>query len=77
MDIKPESEAQTKAKWLRGIGLLSIIVGDLVGFTGAGLGLGYLAWTKLHAPWWVLLLGGLTGLTLSMLRLYQLTKRDL
>jgi F0F1-type ATP synthase assembly protein I len=77
MDKPPKTDQESKAKWLRGIGLLSIIVGDLVGFTGAGLGLGYLAWTKLHTSVWAMVLGGLVGLTLSMVKLYQLTKKDL
>jgi len=62
---------------IRQIGLLAIIVSDLVGFVGAGVGIGYLAWTKWGAPWWVLLLSSLVGLTLAFYRIYRVSQREL
>lgn len=62
---------------LKKFALLAVIVGDLAGYTGAGVGLGYLLWEKLGAPWWVLLLCSLTGLSLAFYRLYLLSQRQL
>ena len=42
---------------------------ELVGFTCAGLGLGYLAWTKGGFPSWVVVIGALFGLVIAMVRL--------
>ena len=58
-------------------GLLSVIVADLLGYSGAGVGLGYLAMTKLGAPWWVLLLLSMAGLSLAMYRVYQISQKNL
>lgn len=66
-----------EASQLRKFGLFGIILGDLVGFTGAGIALGYFAWSKWGAPWWVLLLTSLSGLSFSFYRLYQISKREL
>lgn len=62
--------------WIRSLGLLSVMVVDLVGYTGGGVAIGYLAWTRLHAPWWVLLLTSLSGLWLAMYQLYRLSKKE-
>jgi F0F1-type ATP synthase assembly protein I len=72
---KEESRAETQRRWMKGLGLFSIIVADVVGYSGAGVAVGYLAMTKLGAPWWVLVLTTLAGLSLGMYRLYQLSQR--
>lgn len=63
----------SRPEWVRNLGLFSVIVVDLIGYTGAGIALGYLVWKKWNAPWWVLLLTSLAGLGLAMYRVYQLT----
>jgi RsiW-degrading membrane proteinase PrsW (M82 family) len=70
------SAEKDRAQWLRSLGYLSIILGDIVGFTGVGVGIGYYTWKKWNAPWWVLLLTSMGGLTLSFYRLYKMTQRD-
>ena len=65
-----------RASQLRTFGLFSVIVMDLVGYTGAGIGLGYYLWKKQGAPWWVLLVFSMAGLSLAMYRLYQISKKD-
>ena len=70
-------ENEPQQTWARKFGLFGVIIVDLVGYTGAGIAMGYLAWKKLNAPWWVLLLTSLAGLTLAMYRLYQLVKKDM
>ncbi len=63
--------------WARKLGLLSVIVVDLVGYSGAGIALGYLATSQLGAPWWVILMTSLAGLSLAIYRLYVIAKREL
>jgi F0F1-type ATP synthase assembly protein I len=71
-----QRDQSDQARWMRSLGYFSIIVGDLVGFSAAGIGLGYWLVKKWNAPWWVLLLTSMTGLCLSMFRLYRMTQRD-
>jgi hypothetical protein len=65
-----------KDAWVKGLGLFSVIVGDLLGFTGAGVGIGYWAWKKWGAPWWVLLLTTTAGLALAMWQMYRVSQRE-
>jgi hypothetical protein len=65
-----------KDAWVKGLGLFSVIVGDLLGFTGAGVGIGYWAWKKWGAPWWVLLLTTTAGLGLAMWQMYRVSQRE-
>lgn len=65
-----------RPSWIKKVGLVGVIITDLFGYTGAGLVLGYLAWAKLGAPWWVLLLLTSTGLGLAMFKLYQISKKE-
>ncbi|MGK5088777.1 hypothetical protein WDW86_14565 [Bdellovibrionota bacterium FG-2] len=61
---------------VRQLGYFSVIIADLVGYTGAGVGLGYFCWHQWHAPWWVLLFFSTAGLGLAMYKLYLLSKKD-
>ena len=61
---------------LKKVGLLGIIIADLLGFTGAGIGVGYYLCNKLGAPWWVLILSSGSGLGIGMYRVYLLAKKD-
>ena len=67
MKTKPEK----KDNWLNALGLSGVIIGDIVGFTGVGIGLGYLFWKKLNAPWWVFLLSTIIGLILAFVQIYK------
>jgi hypothetical protein len=69
-------EQEPPNAWVRQLGMLSVIVVDLLGYTGGGIALGYLATRKLGAPWWVLLLTSVAGLSLAMYRLYQRSRKD-
>ena len=61
---------------LKQIGLFSIIVADLLGYSGAGVAIGYLAWKKWGSPWWVLPLTGMIGLALAFYQLYRVSKKE-
>jgi hypothetical protein len=62
--------------WARGIGLFSMIVGDLLGFPLAGAAIGYGLWKKAGAPWGVVPVCGVAGVALAFYRLYQISKKD-
>jgi hypothetical protein len=68
-------DPEQRPEWLK-LGLLTSITADLLGFTGAGVGLGYWAWAKWGAPWWVLLVSSMAGLGVAMYRLYLLSRKD-
>ena len=72
--MKQKENPDGSNAWVRQLGLFSVIVGDLVGYTGAGVALGYLAQTKLHFSWWVMPITSLVGLCLSMYRIYLRTR---
>jgi F0F1-type ATP synthase assembly protein I len=72
-----DSQTSNKDRSLKKLGLFTIIVSDLMGYTGAGIGIGYLAWTKWGAPWWVLLMTSLAGLGLAFYRLYKISEKEL
>lgn len=57
--------------WARLLGLMTVIVTDLVAYSGAGVGLGYLLYVKLGAPWWVLIPTTGAGLGLAMYQIYK------
>ena len=63
--------------WVRKFGLLGVIVADLLGYTGAGLLIGYFLWAKLDLPWWVLLVTTTVGLVLAMYHLYFISQKEL
>lgn len=71
------SENSKGSQGLKKLGLFAVIIGDLVGCTGAGVALGYFAWTKLQAPWWVLLLSTSAGLILAFYQLYKISQKEL
>lgn len=73
---KDKSPDHDRAVWIRNLGLFSLIVSDLLISTLVGVGLGYWAWKKLGAPWWILLLASLAGLSVAFYRLYLFSKRD-
>lgn len=56
---------------LRDFALFGLIVADLLGYTGAGIALGWWLWKKVGAPGWVLLFTSSAGLVVAMVRVYQ------
>lgn len=71
----PKSTNDRK-NWARSLGLLSVITADLLGCTGAGVGIGYWLWKKRGMPWWVLLLFTMLGLVVAFYRLYLISQRN-
>ena len=60
---------------LRDFALFGLIVSDLLGYTGAGIVIGWWLWKKLGFPFWVILLTSGVGLTGAMMRIYQRSNR--
>jgi hypothetical protein len=60
---------------LRDFALFGLIVSDLLGYTGAGIAIGWWLWKKQGFPIWVLVLTSSVGLTGAMLRIYQRSNR--
>ncbi len=63
--------------WVRQLGMFGVIVTDVVGYTSAGIAVGYLAWNKLGAPWWMIVITSMAGLGLAMYQVYRLTRREM
>ena len=61
--------------WADALGLMASISADLLGYTGIGVGLGYLLWKKASMPWWVLLIFSLGGMSFGMYRLYRRSQK--
>lgn len=68
---RPEDHSEI---W-KNLGLFSVIITELLGYTGAGIALGYWAWAKLGAPAWALPLAGLAGLILAFYQIFRLSRR--
>jgi F0F1-type ATP synthase assembly protein I len=71
-----KNDPQADSTWLRSLGYFSVIIGDITACTGLGVGLGYLAWSRWGAPWWVLMMTSMAGLILAFYRLYRMTLRE-
>lgn len=70
------SHPDPSSGWARNLGLFGVVVSDLIGYTGAGVLAGWLAYRKWNAPWWILLMTSLLGLGLAFWRIYGRTIRS-
>ena len=70
-DDKQQQDSESGSPILRDFALFGLIVGDLLGYTGAGIGLGWWLWKKLGVPWWIFLVTTGAGLYLAMTRIYK------
>lgn len=66
-----------KAKWAQSLGLFSLIVSELVGFTLGGLALGYGAHSYFGWPVWLAAITGLVGFSLGLYQVVRLSKKYL
>ena len=76
-DPKEDEQSKDRRNWAKGLGLFSAITADLIGYTGAGIAVGYWLWKKAGFPWWVLPIFSSAGLALAFYRLYVISKKDL
>jgi F0F1-type ATP synthase assembly protein I len=72
--MSTEDDKNDRAHLLRSLALLSAVLVDTVGFTLAGLGLGYLAWRYWDWPWWFMVLSGILAFVMGIYRLYQFSE---
>ena len=61
---------------LRGLGLLQVILGEIFGFSLAGVGIGYLGSKYLGLPSLGMVVLGTVGLGVGMFRLYRMGRRN-
>jgi F0F1-type ATP synthase assembly protein I len=61
---------------LRGLGLLQVILGEIFGFSLAGVGIGYLSSRYLGTPKLGMMVLGSVGLGVGMYRLYRMGRRS-
>lgn len=62
--------------WARSLGLFGVIVTDLVGYTTAGAGLGYLAHIHLGVPKGWMIITTLLGFSAALWQLYRLVAKQ-
>lgn len=67
---------QEEPKW-KLWGLVSVIVGELVGYSLGGLAIGYLGWKYAHLPSWIVVVTATLGLVLATRQIYKIYKRFL
>jgi hypothetical protein len=72
----PPSDNESRSHMLRTIGLFGIIVSELLGITGVGMALGYLAWSKWGFPMWTIGVTTTAGLAFAFYRVYLISKKE-
>lgn len=65
-----------RPEWVKSLGLFGIILSDLLGFIGLGIGLGYLAMKKGWAKDWAPAVGGFVGLAIAIWRMVERVKKN-
>jgi hypothetical protein len=70
-DDPPQQPPDDRSPILKDLALFGLIVGDLLGYTGAGIAIGWWLWKKQGWPSWLLLLTTGLGLFLAMMRIYK------
>jgi F0F1-type ATP synthase assembly protein I len=68
--------ARLPPEWVKSLGYFGVIIGELLGGSAVGLGLGWLLWQKAGLPSITLLFTGMAGLGAAFYRIYKLTQRD-
>ena len=75
-DRSTKPQEDDRSPILRDLALFGLIVSELLGYTGAGIAIGWWFWKKQGAPWWVLLGLAGAGLVLAMFRIYQRSPKE-
>lgn len=61
---------------IKKIGLVWVVLGEIVGSSLVGLGVGYVAWAKLNFSVWALVLCPMLGLAIGFYQVYKITQRE-
>jgi F0F1-type ATP synthase assembly protein I len=64
-----------KSEWAKNLGLFSLILSELLGFTGLGVLVGYIAQTYAYAPGWLAFAAAVFGFSLGIYRVYIIANR--
>jgi F0F1-type ATP synthase assembly protein I len=70
-----KDEDSNRVRQVRALGLLTLVIADLLAYTGAGLALGWLLWKKLHLGIFSLLLPTAAGLGVAFFQIYRKSER--
>jgi F0F1-type ATP synthase assembly protein I len=65
------SDSEDRKNWIKSLALFSYILADLIVCSGLGIGSGYWAWKHWGAPFWVIILTSMIGLSFAFYRLYR------
>jgi F0F1-type ATP synthase assembly protein I len=63
-------------EWIKSLGYFGVIVGELLGGSIVGVGIGWLLWKKAGLPSLTILVTSILGLSVAFYRIYKLTQRD-
>ena len=63
-------------EWVRTLGLFTIIIGELIGYTGSGILVGYGFVRFAGAPRWTIAVTGALALVLAFHQIYRMAKRN-
>jgi F0F1-type ATP synthase assembly protein I len=66
----------SKARWAKGLGLLTVVTSEFLVSTGLGVGAGYLLWKKAGFPVWTMAILSFLGLCFAFYRLYLISQKD-
>lgn len=67
-------DQNSRPAWVKDLSLFGVIVTDVLGYSGAGLALGYFAWKKLGFPGWTAGITAMIGLGLAFWKIYRLSQ---
>ena len=63
-------------EWVRSLAMFSVIIGELIGYTGGGILLGYGLARYAGAPRWIMAVTGVAALVLAFRQIYRMSKRN-
>jgi|GEM_PF-3797922 len=64
-----------KPSWVRDLGIFGLVLTEVLGWTGAGMAIGYLSWKYGPVPMWITPVLALGGLVIALMRVYRAGKK--
>lgn len=76
-DPEKWNRSKKNGQWVQAFGLISVVVADLVGYTLAGIGLGYLLFKYAGVPKWFVGITSLLGFGGAIYQLNRFARRQM